>query len=175
MNELETEIKNDLHGYLLSICEVDQLLPQCSDVEERLESILTSYLPDGIREFNAYPTVSLGWMMYIGMAVARFWDKEWEVYSKIKDLYIYIRDQRGYDNMDDFIRQDVLSLSGEEASSLEKLIGECASRVYNRLVHKGIEPGTKDALQAYISCLSLLYRMGISVQLKRMGYHMTEL
>ena len=89
-------IHNDLHKYLIGMHEVDDKLPQCQDVEEKWESIAQSYLPDGIRDFTAYPTTSLGWMMYIGMAVAKFWDEEWEIYGNIEDLYSYMRDKRGF-------------------------------------------------------------------------------
>ena len=54
------------------------------------------------------------------------------------------------------------------------LVGECASRVNNLLMHQPIEPGTKEAFEAYVSCLHQLYLMGAAVQLRRMGYHMTE-
>ena len=64
-------------------------------------------------------------------------------------------------------------LSGADYVALEKLVGECASRVYNVLHRQNIEPGTKEAFNAYVSCLHLLYLMGAAVQLKRMGYHMT--
>ena len=122
------------------------------------EQIAKAYIPDGIKEFNDFPSASLGWMMYIGMAVAKFfavqsgkaerWDAEWEVlelreqsdacinsaeipelrsptrslsrqnstegqiYSKIDDLYAYMRDKRGYDAMDEYIREDVILLQG---------------------------------------------------------------
>ena len=59
--------------------EVDECLPECPDVEEKWEAIAKAYIPDGIKEFNDYPTASLGWMMYIGMAVAKYWDAEWEM------------------------------------------------------------------------------------------------
>lgn len=37
-------------------------------MEQTFEDIIRQDLhPDGIREFNEYPTVSFGWMMYIGM------------------------------------------------------------------------------------------------------------
>ena len=180
----EEQIKNDLHQYLLSMQEVDERLPQCPDVEEKWEKIAQAYVPDGIREFNAYPTASLGWMMYIGMALAKYWDEEWEIYSKIEDLYAYLRDKRGYDNMDEYIREDVLLLKGESYTSTEKLVGECASRVYNALLHQRIaslgrdqreQPGTKEAFNAYVVCLHQLYLMGAYIQLKRLGYHMTAI
>ena len=75
-NDFEEKLQQDLHQYLLSMNEVDNHMPECPDVEERWEQIAQTYLPDGIREFNDYPTASLGWMMYIGMAVAKYWDAE---------------------------------------------------------------------------------------------------
>jgi hypothetical protein len=176
MNEQFEEIlRSDLHQFLLSIKEVDERLPECPDVEEKWEQLAQAYIPDGIREFQAFPSASLGWMMYIGMAVAKMWDTEWEIYSKIDDLYVYMRDKRGYDSMDEYIREEVLLLQGVDYEVLEKLVGECASRVYNALVRQNIEPGTKDAFKGYVACLHQLYLMGSAMQLNRMGYHMTKM
>ncbi len=173
--QFEEQLHQDLHQFLQSMKEIDARLPECPDVEEKWEQIAKAYIPDGIREFNDFPSVSLGWMMYIGMAVAKFWDAEWGVYSKIDDLYAYMRDKRGYDSMDEYIREDVLLLRGIDYTVLEKLVGECASRVYNALRHQTIEPGTKEAFNAYVSCLHQLYLFGAAMQLNRMGYHMTKM
>ena len=124
MDKLEEILREDLHQYLLSMKEVDERLPECPDVEEKWEVIAQAYLPDGIREFNAYPTASLGWMMYLGMAVAKYWDTEWEIYSKLPDMYAYIRDKRGYDSMDEYIREEVLLLKGDDYTATDKLVGE---------------------------------------------------
>jgi hypothetical protein len=175
MEQFEDIIHRDLHQFLLSMKETDERLPECPDVEEKWEEIAGAYIPDGIREFNDYPVASLGWMMYIGMAVAKFWDDEWEIYSEIEDLYAYIRDKRGYDHLDEYILEEVLLLQGADYGILEKLTGECSSRVYNLLRHQNIEPGTKEAFTAYVSCLHQLYLFGVAVQLKRMGYRMTEM
>ena len=172
---MEESIRQDLHRYLTAMGEADEHLPECPDVEEAWEKIARSYMPDGIREFATYPTASLGWMMYIGMAVARLWDTEWEIYSKVDDLYAYLRDKRGYDSMDEYIREDVLRLDGDGYTALETLVGECASRVHNALMHCHLEPGTPEAFRAYVACLHQLYLMGAAVQLHRMGYHMTPL
>ena len=172
---LEQELRKDLHQFLLSMKEVDERMPECPDVEEKWEEIAKAYVPDGIREFQDYPSASLGWMMYIGMAVAKMWDTEWEIYSKIEDLYAYMRDKRGYDSMDEYIREEVLLLQGIDYTVLEKVVGECASRVYNALMHQRLEPGTKEAFNGYVACLHHLYLMGVAMQLKRMGYHMTKM
>ena len=113
--------------------------------------------------------------MYIGMAVAKFWDVKWELYSEMDNLYDFMRDKRGYDSMDEYIREEVLMLSGADYTALEIIVGECASRVYNALLHQDIEPGTKDAFNAYVTCLRQLYLMGVAMQLRRMGYRMTKM
>ena len=95
MDQFEEKLHQDLHQFLLSMKVVDERLPECPDVEDKWEEIAKAYIPDGIREFQDYPSASLGWMMYIGMAVAKFWDTEWDIYSKIDDLYAYMRDKRG--------------------------------------------------------------------------------
>ena len=86
-----------------------------------------------------------------------------------------MRDKRGYDAMDEYIREDVLLLKGVDYTVLEKLVGECASRVHSALLHKNIEPGTKEAFNDYVSCLHQLYLFGAAIQLNRMGYHMTKM
>ena len=175
MEQFEDKLHQDLHQFLQSMKEVDERLPECFDVEEKWDEIAKAYIPDGIREFQNYPSASLGWMMYIGMAVAKFWDAEWEIYSKIDNLYAYMRDKRGYDAMDEYVREDVLLLQGVDYTALEKLVGECASRVYNALMHQHLEPGTKDAFNGYVTCLHQLYLFGAAMQLNRMGYHMTKM
>lgn len=77
--------------------------------------------------------------------------------------------------MDEYIRGEVLKLKGIGFTKLEKLVGECASRINNALRHQDIEPGTKEAFEAYVSCLHQLYLMGAAIQLRRMKYHMTRI
>ena len=154
MEQFEDKLHQDLHQFLLSMKEVDERMPECPDVEDKWEEIAKAYIPDGIREFQDFPSASLGWMMYIGMAVAKMWDTEWDIYSKIDDLYAYMRDKRGYDAMDEYIREDVLLLQGVDYTVLEKV---------------------KEAFDAYVSCLHQLYLFGAAMQLNRMGYHMTKM
>lgn len=165
----------DLRTYLLSVKEIDERFPDASDIEERWPKIAESYLPDGIREFADYPTVSLGWMMYMGMAVAKYWDDAWEIYGKMDDLYVYLRDKGGYDVMDEYIRSAVLGLGQPGFDDTEKLVQECAERTYAALRREGIQSATKEAFDAYVDCLHQLYIMGAAVQLHRMGYHMEKM
>lgn len=171
----EERLFADLRRYLLEVKEIDEHFPDDIDIEEKWQQIAEDYLPDGIREFPEYPTVSLGWMMYIGMAVARYWDDAWEIYGKMDHIYPYLRDKGGYDVMDEFVRSSVLQLGMPAYDDTEKLVQECASRIYAALRRENIQSATKEAFEAYIDCLHVLYIMGAAVQLHRMGYHMTPL
>lgn len=171
----EEKVHADLFSYLQTEGAVDSHLPECPDVEELWPVIARAYMPDGAREFQNYPTVSLGWIMFIGMAMAQYWDTDWARYSAMENIYLHIRELRGYDNLDDAVIEDVIGLKDKDAEKLSALAGECASRVYNMLCHEHVEPGTPAAMGCYIAALHQLYLAGMAVQLKTLGYHMVPL
>lgn len=175
MTPFELQLQQDLHQYLLSLGRLEERLPDAPDLEAAWPRLADAYLPDGIREFQDYPQVSLGWMMYIGMAIAKQWDADWALATSQPCLYAPLRDARGYDAMDEHIRQDILGLSGEDFTAAERLVGECAQRTLSKLRHAGCEPGTPAAFHAYVAALHQLYLMGAAVQLLDMGYHMRQL
>ena len=174
--DFESVFRDDLYAYLLSAGMVDSHLPEASDLEALWPGLWCSYMSDGIREYNTgYPSVSLGWMMFVGMAVAKYWDVEWKVYGRVPDLYVYLRDRTDYDHMDDYILDSVLCLDTAARQTVNGIVAECASRTYNRICHMHIEPGTADALHAYAGALHQMYLMGVAMELNSLGYHMTEL
>ena len=175
MEDFATILLTDLHRYLVQRDAVDERLPECPDVEGKWPTIAEAYLPDGVREFANYPVASLGWMMFIAMAVAKFWDEDWAKYDQIEDLYLYLRDKRGFDNLDEYILDEVLDLHGDDAEAMQNLVGDCAERAKRALFKRDIEPGTVEAFKGYVACLQCMYQLGMAVQFKAMGYHMTKL
>ena len=171
----ERALHHSLRQYLLSKGVVGEVFPECPDVEQKWQDIATAYLPDGVREFNDFPTASLGWMMYIGMAMAQFWDTDWDSYSRLPGIYAMLRDKRGYDFMDEYIREDVLRLGAGDYDAVETLVSDCATHVHGLLRHEGFEAGTPEAFRAFVACLHQLYLAGCACQLHRLGYRMTHL
>lgn len=171
----EEIFKRDLHQYLCSIDRVDEHLPEAPDLEELWAKIGESYLPDAMKEFTKYPTVSLGWIMFVGLAMAKYWDVDWELYSKVENHYEYLKNSIDFDHMDDYICEKILLLDEESHQKMNHVVSECASRTLNQLAHMGIEPGTETAFRAFIAALHQMYLMGIAVELKALGYHMTQL
>lgn len=174
-SNFESRLRDDLTGYLLSQGLLDEQLPQCPDVEDKWKEIGEEYLPDGIREFSDFPIVSLGWMMFLGMAIANYWDSDWADYGSREHLYVAIRDARGYDRMDEYILEDVLRLDAVARGRLSAAVGECASRVDGMLRREPLEPGSPEAFRAYIYSLRQLYAIGMAMELKRLGYRMAPL
>ena len=175
MEEFAARLMENLRRYLVERGAVDEHLPECPDVEAKWPAIAEAYLPDGAREFANYPIASLGWMMFIGMAVAKYWDTDWVRYATVDDLYTPMRDKRGFDNLDEYVMDEVLDLQGDAAEELQNLVGDSAERVKRELFALDVEPGTVDAFKAYVTGLQVMYVMGMAVQLKSLGYHMTKL
>lgn len=173
MTTFKERIHLDLKDYLTGLDLVDKRLPKCPDLDACRNQLLEAYLPDGVREFNAYPTVSLGWMMFLGMAWAEFWDKDWSRYAAEPQLYEQVRDVRGYDCMDEYILEEVLHLDATLTDRVNRVVNECAARTLSNLRHADVEPGTPEAFHAYVDCLSELYTFGAAMHLKHLGYHMT--
>lgn len=174
MKNFEELMKKDLHQYLVQMQRVDEKLPECPDVEELWPAVEKAYLPDAVREFNEYPVVSLGWIMFVGMAFAFYWDVDWEKYGKEsgEKLYADLRDAKGFDNLDDYVLYDVLNLDKEEAEKVSEIVGECAARTLNAIQHSGVEAGSEEAVQVYRGALHALYLMGMAMELNALGYHM---
>ncbi len=174
-SDFEVLFRDNLAAYLQGLNEVDAHLPEAPDIENLWARVGESYLPDAMREFNEYPTVAFGWIMYVGMAIAKYWDEDWELYSKVDDLYHYLRDKIDFDHLDDYVREKVLLLSADEADRLQHVVSESSARVYTQLRHLPVEPGTESAFRAFVAALHEMYLMGAAMQLWRMGYHMTKL
>lgn len=175
-NPVEQKFHDDLYGYLRTLDLVDERMPEAPDLDDLWFKIGQSYMADGIREYNTgYPSVALGWMMFIGMAVAKYWDVEWEVYGKVPDLYVYLRDRIDFDHMDDYILDKVLCLDADSRKKMNDAVAESASRTYNMMSHMCLEPGTAAAMRAFTAALHRMYVMGVAVELKALGYHMTKL
>ena len=98
--------------------------------------------------------------------------------DRIMDFYTkrYLHcDRIDFDHMDDYILDQVLLLDENEHKATSTIVAECAARTYTLLIHQGYEPGTEAAFRGFIAALHQMYLMGAAMELKRLGYHMTQL
>lgn len=148
----------------------DGQLLESPDINGKWEEVANSYIADSAKEIADYPTVSLGWAMYLGMAVARYWDEDWDVYSKVPNIYEYIRDKRGYDYMDEVVRGEILMLKDKDYDQMEKIVQGCAQQVLNKIRYEKVEPQSPLAFHIYVRSITVLYKIGASIELKALGY-----
>lgn len=170
LNNYEKSLLSEVLKYLTSLGHLEGKLLETEDINEVWEKVAPSYVADSIKEIAKYPNVALGWAMYVGMAVARFWDEDWNSYSSKENLYEYLRDKRGYDYLDEVVRGDVLSLDGELFEQMEELVRRTSSMVLSHIRHEQIEPQSPMAFHVFARSIRVLYKIGAAVELKNLGY-----
>ena len=52
-------------------------LLESQDITDYWHSIEANYMADAVPQIAEYPTVSVAWATYLGMAVAKLWDEDW--------------------------------------------------------------------------------------------------
>lgn len=166
----EQDLMQHLLRVLTSMGYLDGQLLESPDITDKWESVAPSYIADAVKEINDYPTVALGWAMYLGMGIASYWDEDWQLYSQVPNLYEHIRDIRGFDYMDEVVRGDILLLKDKPYEQLEKVVQGCAQQVLNQIRHEQIEPQSPLAFHVYVSSIKILYLLGAAICLKSLGY-----
>lgn len=161
---------------VLSLCTslglLEGRLLETPDISDKWHGIDAEYVADALKEFAKYPTVSLGWAMYMGMAVARYWDEDWQIYSQLPNLYLHVRDKRGFDYLDEVVRAEILGLRDAAYTTCEDQVRSCAQFVLDQMRHEQIEAGSVMAFHVYARSIKVLYKLGAAVELRRSGYNL---
>lgn len=146
-------------------------LLETDDLNDVWTKVAPSYVADAVKEIAKYPTVALGWAMYVGMGVARYWDENWEEYSTKENIYEYIRNKRGFDYLDEVVRHDILCLEGDDSTQCEQLVQKCSQDVLSAIRHEQIEPQSPMAFHCFARSIRVLYKIGVAIELKKLGYN----
>lgn len=155
---------------------VGDRLPETPDISEMWDKMVEHYCADAVKEVAKYPTVALGWAMYLGMGVAKYWDEDWETYSKHPNLYLHIRDIRGFDYMDEVVRTQLYGYAPASVDFLttENLVRSCAQMAHDQIRHEQIPPASPLAFYTFIASCRILYVIGAAVGLRKCGYNMVK-
>ena len=175
LNNYEQGLREHLLRMLTSMGLQDGKLLETPDITELWDQLVQEYVTDAVPEIAKYPMVSLGWAMYLGMAVARFWDEDWEKAKAEPNLYVYLRDRRGFDYMDEYIREQVLRLEGTDFDQAERTVQACAQQVLTQIRKEQIEPQSPTAFHVYVRSIKTLYICGAAIELRQLGYKLEKL
>ena len=169
LRQYEESLKQNLLQWLRNkqLLPASGPIPATPDISDRWEKLAESYIADGIQEVSKYPLVSLGWAMYLGMAMAKYWDDGWEVYCKHPNLYEHLRDVHGFDYPVEVVRFDLMKWD------CEKEVRSCSQLALDKIRHEQIEPASPMAYYVYARTVKVLYLMGAAVGLAHLGYKQT--
>ena len=163
-----------LQEELLQLCTSYKMLNgtmlASEDIDFHWNALAPEYMADAVPQVADYPTVSVAWAAYLGLAIAYGWDSDWEKYSK--QSYASYYGEQGFDDMDEHIIQQVLGLlpDGYEALALEDIIRRCGEKTIARIRHEHIEPQSPMAFYIFARACKVMFRIGAAIELKRLGY-----
>lgn len=140
------------------------------DIEQRWKELAPEYMADAVPQIQDYPTVSVAWAAYIGMGVAEGWDKDWAKYSNAPYQSFY--GSQGFDDMDEHIVTEIMGLlpDSDEARMIEEMIRRCGETAVTAIRHEQIDPQTPMAFHVFARTCKVMFRIGASMELKRLGY-----
>ncbi len=159
---------------LLKICTtlglLDGKLLESDDINDRWKELAPEYIADAVPQIRDYPTVSVAWASYLGMAIANGWDSDWEQTARQPYPSYYGSD--GFDNMDDHIVCNILGLAldSSEAQKLQSANRLCGEAAVAFIRHEQIDPQTTEAFHIFARTCRTMFRIGASIELKRLGY-----
>lgn len=139
------------------------------------DALARPYLTDAIREYQQYPEASVAWAGFLGMAVAKIWDADWQSYQQL--AYADLLGPRGFDDMDERILTQVLGyeLDSEPARRICDILSKCAVAALAMIRHEDIEPASPRAYYVFARTVQVLYRIGASIALFLLGYKLERL
>ena len=169
-----------LQESLVSLCTAYEMmggtLLENDDIESKFtETLAQPYLTDAVREYRQYPEAAVAWAGYLGMAIAKFWDADWQTYQQVS--YSDLQGPRGFDDLDEQIVQRVLGyeLESEPARRIADILSNCAVEALTMIRHEHIEPQSPRAYYVFARTVQVLYRIGASIELFLLGYKLERL
>ena len=170
LNRFEEKIQNELLRVCTSRGMLSGTLLATDDVTGHWDVLAPEYVADAVGQIADYPTVSIAWAGYLGLAVAHGWDTNWEACLRISYNGYY--GAQGFDDMDEHIVQNILKLplDSVEAKQLVNILLCCAQKATTFIRHEHIEAQTVKAFHIFARTVKVLYRTGAAIQLRRLGY-----
>ena len=170
LKRFENKLQEDLLRLCTSYGMLNGVLLSTEDIDGQWNVLAPEYMADAVPQIADYPTVSVAWAAYLGLAVAYGWDKDWEACRNT--TYASYYGERGFDDMDEHIVYNVLGLlrDGYEAEKLEKVIRHCGEAAVSAIRHEHIEPQSPMAFHIFACTCKVMFRLGAAMELKRLGY-----
>ena len=122
LENFERRVEQELLRLCTSAGMLNGTLLASDDIDEHWHKLAPEYMADAVPQVKDYPTVSVAWASYLGIAIAWGWDTDWALCKE--DPYTSYYGKQGFDDMDEHIVYDMLGLTpdGYEARDIESII-----------------------------------------------------
>ena len=173
-NEYLDNYEQRLELGLLRICEgaglLESELLRSEDLDQTWEGYIKDYVADAVSNFNDFPEAALAWAAFLGMGVAHNWDTHWTHHRH--DSYESYYGSHGWDDMDEHVLYGILGLQrdSQQAKKISDTLQSCALACLGLIRHEGIQTETAQGFYILSRSYSVFYRIGASIELKRLGY-----
>ena len=166
----EANLLKEMLRMCTSLGMLDGELLKSEDIDQKWKEWAPDYIAEALPEVNSYPEFAIACAGYAGMAVAQWWDEDWGRHHGAK--YETLHGQRGFDDMDEFIVQNILKLelSSVDAKQIMNILLCCAQKATTFIQHEHIEAQTVKAFHIFARTVQVMFRIGAALQLKRLGY-----
>lgn len=173
-NDYLNRFEQNLQQELLRLCTQYKMLSgtllASEDLDARWHELAPEYMADAVKEIAQYPTVSVAWAGYLGLAVAHGWDLDWES-ARTRPYNSYYGEQ-GFDDLDEYILYRLMGLEpeGPDAQALEETIRAAAQLAVTLIRREQVEPQSPTAFYIFARACKVMFRIGAAMQLYRLGY-----
>ncbi len=172
LNEYEERLSKTILQQLTDANFLAGELLAVEELEEKWTTSAPEYMAAAVPQLNDYPAAAVAWAAYLGMGSAVLWDTAWSEYSEKEDIYTPIASVRGFDEMDEYVVEEMLgyALEGEEAKALENAWRAAATTALTMIRKESIEAQSVMAFYVFARTAKVFFRMGVAVGLKLLGY-----
>lgn len=170
LDRFEDKLQNELLRLCTNYKMLDGVLLVTDDITDKWKELGPEYMADAVGQIAEYPTVAVAWASYLGMALASAWDTDFDMFKAIKYQSFY--GDEGFDNMDEYIVKTILGipLESDDAKAIENTIRSCAKSAIAYIRHEQVEPQSQRAFHIFARTVKVMYKIGASIELKRLGY-----
>ena len=166
----EENLQREILKMCTSLGMLDGELLNSEDIDHKWKEWAPDYIAEALTEVNSYPEFAIACAGYAGMAVAQWWDQDWGRHHSA--AYETLHGSRGFDDMDEYIVQNVLGLSldSDDAKQIMNILLCCAQKAVTFIQHEHIEAQTVKAFHIFARTVKVMFRTGAALQLRRLGY-----
>lgn len=153
----------------------DSGILESPDISAKWDEYIKDYVADAVDNFNSYPQTAIAWAGFLGLGVAHMWDKAFELFKSATYQSYY--GAQGFDDMDEHILHDLLGLEldSDEARKISDNFSSLAMLTLGLIRHEGIEAQTADGFFILTRSYTVLYKIGATIALRRLGYRKINL